>query len=284
MSKLTQEDVERWITEVSTGKFHYTKVLEGQVLPELYPHLRVIMHRAVENEIAKPLGEKERDGLYIKVNKSLEEIQWWHSDGDRAQDLLLLPLGLHEYGYIDEGAVILVAGVYNQGKTAFCLNVVNLNIEKWPNTYLFASEGINQLSWKFRQMHPAVPMPPPFVVYKRFDNFADVIVPTALNVIDYLRTDMEQSYAVSNKISEIQKKLTTGIAVIAMQKPVGRKIAFGGGATAWEPTMYISIDKGYMEFEKIKAPKQMDFDPYRAKWHFTISKGVNFIKGDMIVE
>ena len=109
-------------------------------------------------------------------------------------------------------------------------------------------------------------------------------MPTALNVIDYLRTDIEQSYAVSNKISEIQKKLTTGIAVIAMQKPAGRKIAFGGGATAWEPTMYISIDKGYMEFEKIKAPKAMDFDPYKAKWYFSIRQGVNFEKGELVVE
>lgn len=282
MGNLTQDDVAKWVIEDSTGEFHFTKVLDGQVLPELYSHLRVIMHRLVKGDIARTVSK--RDGFYIKVDKSLEEIQWWHSNGDRAQDLLLLPLGLHEYGYIDEGAVILVAGVYNQGKTAFCLNVVNLNIEKWPNTYLFASEGINQLSWKFRQMTPQVPIPPPFVVYKRYDNFADVVVPDALNVIDYLRTDMEQSYAVSNKISEIQRKLTTGIAVIAMQKPAGRKIAFGGGATAWEPTMYISIDKGYMEFEKIKAPKQMDFDPYRAKWYFHIKKGVNFEQKERIVE
>ena len=282
MGKLTQEDVSRWITEVSTGEFHYTKVLDGQVSPDLHPHLRVIMNRLVKNEVVRPASKK--DGFYVMVDRTLEEVQWWHSNGDRAKDLLTLPLGLHDYGYIDEGGIILVAGLYNQGKTAFCLQTVNLNIEKWPNTYLFDSEGINQLSWKFRQMTPAVPIPPPFVVYKRHDNFADVIVKDGLNVIDYLRTDMEQSYAIGNQISAIQRKLTTGIAVIAMQKPPNRKIAFGGGSTAWEPSMYLSIDRGYIEFEKIKAPKHMNFDPYKMRQYFTIHKGVNFNKGELIAE
>ena len=59
---------------------------------------------------------------------------------------------------------------------------------------------------------------------------------------------------------------------------------FGGASTGAEPELYLSIDKGYLEFEKIKAPKILDYDPYSTKIHFKISQGVNFTEGDTIVE
>ncbi len=237
-----------------------------------------------EKGLAYPI--KGKDGWWRKADLNLEEEQWWNRNGNEEEDSIILPLGINKYAHLTHPALILAAGLYNQGKTAFCLNVVKLNIDKWKdNIFLFASEGLEQLSWKFGKLLPMIEKPPPFKVYRRFDNFADVIVPNGLNIIDYLRTDMEKPYIVSNKIVEINKKLgSDGVAVIAMQKPPGRKVAFGGGSTAWEPTLYVSIDKGYMEFEKIKAPRPMDVDPYRTKIHFTISQGVNFIEGDTVVE
>lgn len=169
--------------------------------------------------------------------------------------------------------------------TAFCMNTIRLNVDKWKgNMALFVSEGMEQLKWKFQQLIPMLETPPPFKVYRRFDNFADVILPDGLNVIDYLRTDMEKSYAVSNKLVEINKKLKTGIAVVAMQKPPGRKVAFGGTSTAWEPALYVSLDKGsdggqVLEFEKIKAQKLIVGDPYLTKIHFEIKQGVRFVEG-----
>ena len=288
--ELTQEALEKWIAEEATGDFHYKAVLNGMVDPRLYGNLRTMMGRAVVKGIASPVGKN--DGYYRKIDSQLEEVHWWDGEGGDFGESILLPLGVHTYGYIAPPAMIVVAGVYNQGKTAFCLQTVNLNIEKWgENTRLFCSEGLEQLRWKFNQMQPPVPKPPPFKVYRRLDNFADVIEPNGLNVVDYLRTDMEDPKVVANKLFDINKKLgPNGIAVVAMQKPSNRKIAFGGEGTAWEPSLYVAISKGrtrgegVLEFEKIKAPKALDYDPYLTKIYFTIHKGVNFEQKELIVE
>ena len=281
--KITQQEIEDWVLSESDGDFHYTKIKDGLVDKTMYPTLRTIMHRMRDKGLAYPI--KGRDGYWRKADLSLEEEQWWNRDDVEEEDSIILPLGINKYGHLPRPSLILVAGLYNQGKTAFCLNVVKLNIDKWKdNMFLYASEGLEQLSWKFRKLLPLIEKPPPFKVYRRFENFADVIHPNGLNIIDYLRTDMDKPYTVTNKLLEINKKLDTGIAVVAMQKPPGRKIAFGGTSTGAEPTLYISIDKGYLEFEKIKAPKPMDIDPYRTKIHFKITYGVNFIEGSTDVE
>jgi len=291
MADLTQEALELWITEESTGEFHYKAVLNGLIHPSLYGSLRTMMGRAVKKGVAMPVGK--HDGYYRKIDSQLDEVRWWDGEGGDFGEAVLLPLGLQRYCYIAPPAMILVAGVYNQGKTAFCLNVVNLNIEKWEDRpiNLFCSEGLEQLKWKFGQMQPAVPIPPPFKVYRRLDNFADVIEPDGLNVVDYLRTDMEDPKVVAQRLFEINKKLgPNGVAVVAMQKPRGRKIAFGGESTAWEPALYVAVDKGrskgesVLEFEKIKAPRALDYDPYMAKIYFSISRGVNIEQRELVVE
>lgn len=281
---ITQQEIEDWVQNKSDGIFHYTKIKDGMIDRKMFGTLRTIMHRMRDKGLAYPVTGK--DGWWRAADKSLEEEQWWNRNGDEAEDCITLPLGINKYAHLTVPSLVLVAGLYNQGKTAFCLNVVKLNIDKWKdNTFLFASEGLEQLSWKFRKLLPFIDKPPPFKVYRRFDNFADVIVPNGLNIVDYLRTDMDKPYTVTNKLVEINKALgPEGVAVVAMQKPPGRKIAFGGTSTGAEPTLYLSIDKGYLEFEKIKAPKPMDIDPYHTKIHFKIAQGVNFIEGDTVVE
>lgn len=281
---ITQQEIEDWVLNESDGVFHYTKIKDGQIDKAQFSILRTIMHRMREKGLVYNAPNKP-DGWWRKADLSLEEEQWWNRDGDEQEDSIILPLGINKYGHIARPSFILVAGLYNQGKTTFCLNVVKLNLDKWKdNIFLFASEGLEQLSWKFRKLLPLIEKPPPFKVYRRFDNFADVIQPDGLNIIDYLRTDMDKPYTVTNKLLEINKKLKTGVAVVAAQKPPGRKLMFGGASTGAEPELYLSIDKGYLEFEKIKAPKILDYDPYRTKIHFKISQGVDFIEGDTVVE
>ncbi len=271
---LTQPEIEAWIGTV-TGKFHYTKVMDGTLKPELYPQLRVVMGRIHKKGIIAPVDGK--DGWWRPVDANLEEICWWDGDGNIG-DNLLLPLGLNKYCYIPKPSLLIIAGKYNAGKTAFCINVVNQNLELWENKLdFYVSEGAEMMKAKFSALNSFIPTPPPFKMYRRTENFADVINPNNLSVIDYLRVDMTQSYAVAQKLFEIFNKLETGIAVVAMQKPPGdRKLAFGGAGTAFEPTLYIGMDKDVLGFEKIKVPKITDIDPYNLKIEFTIRKGVNF--------
>ena len=275
MADLTQEIVEDWVLNKATGKFHYTKVLDGQVTPTLYPQLRTIMHRCKEKGIAYPIDGK--DGWWRAADRNLEEICWWNGDG-AIGDSLVLPLGLNKYCYIPLPSLIIVAGKYNAGKTAFCINLVNCNLELWENKLdFYVSEGAEMMKAKFESLNSYIPKPPPFKMYRRTENFADVLEPDNLSVIDYLRVDMSKTYEIGNALFAIFNKLHRGIAVVAMQKPPGdRKIAFGGASTAFEPTLYIGMDKDVLGFEKIKVPKIIDRDPYALQIKFRLSNGVNF--------
>ena len=281
MEKITQSQIEEWITEKATGTFHYTAVLDGLLKKNIALHsqLRTIMLRCKTKGIAYPVGGK--DGWWRPADNSLEELQWWDSD-EIADDNLVLPLGLNNYCVIPRPSLVVVAGRYNAGKSAFCLNTVNLNIPKWGG-YLdfYVSEGAEMLKPKFAKLD--ITGAPVFRTYRRTENFADVIEPDNLSVIDYLRVDMEQSYAVSAKLFEIFKKLNTGIAVVAMQKPPGdRMLAFGGASTAFEPTLYIGMESisanaGWVGFEKIKIVRPYGgFDPYQIRINYKIESGVKF--------
>ncbi len=279
MPDLTQAQIEQWITEQATGSFHYTKVMDGQVPPQLYAQLRNIMLRCKKKGLVYPVGG--RDGYWRPADKSLEEVQWWDS-GEIAQDNLMLPLGINNYCIIPRPALVIIAGKYNSGKSAFCLNTVALNLEKWGG-YLdfYVSEGAELIKPKFAKL--GITEAPVFRTYHRTENFADVINPDNLSVIDYLRVDMEQAYGVSAKLFEIFNKLKTGIVVVAMQKPPGeRKLAFGGAATAFEPSLYIGMESnasniGWVGFEKIKIPRLYGgTDPYRVKIEYRIKAGVEF--------
>ncbi len=279
MAELTQVEIEDWIINKATGKFHYTKIMDGLIKPELYPQLRAILHRCKEKGIAVPVDG--RDGWWRAADLELEEVCWWDGDGEIG-DNLLLPLGLGKYCYIPLPSLVLVAGKYNAGKTAMLINIVNHNLEKWANRLdFYVSEGAEMMRAKFANLNSYIPKPPPFKMYRRTQNFADVIKPDRLSVIDYLRVDMEKAYAASNKLFEIFNKLEKGIAVIAMQKPPGeRKLAFGGASTAFEPSLYLSMDsiskhRSYVAFEKFKVIKPLDFDPYQLKIEFDIDYGVH---------
>ena len=273
--ELTQTMLEDWIQNKATGKFHYTKVLDGMVDPKLYGQLRTMMHRCKDKGVAYPVDGK--DGWWRPADTSIEELCWWESNGVIG-DNILLPLGLNKYCYIPLPSLIIVAGKYNAGKTAFCINVVNCNLERWGGKLdFYVSEGAEMMKSKFAALNAYIPKPPPFKMYRRTENFADIINPDNLSVIDYLRVDMSKTYEIGNALFSIFNKLRNGIALVAMQKPPGdRKVAFGGASTAFEPSLYIWMDKDELGFEKIKVPKITDTDPYSIKVHFKISKGVNF--------
>ena len=283
MADLTQPKLEGWIQTEATGKFHYTKVLEGQIDPKLYPQLRVMLRRCKEKGIAFPVDGK--DGWWRPADLGLEEVCWWDSDGVIGENIIL-PLGLNKYCYVPLPSLIILAGKYNAGKTALCINIVNDNSELWKDRLdFYVSEGAEMMKAKFDNLNPSISKPPPFKMYRKTENFSDVIDPDNLSVIDYLRVDMSKTYEIGNQLFAIFNKLNRGIAVVAMQKPPGdRKVAFGGASTAFEPTLYVGMDKNVLGIEKIKVPRITDIDPYSLRIEFKIRDGVVFYDTREIID
>ncbi len=280
MAEITQLQIEQWIAEQATGTFHYTKIMDGTIDKKFYPQIRVILQRCKAKGIAYPIGGK--DGWWRPADNSLEELQWWDSK-EIKEDNLLMPLNVNNYCIIPRPSLVIIAGKYNAGKSAFCINTVALNRQRWGGHLdFFVSEGAELINPKFAKLGITT-APGDFKTYRKTENFADVINPDNLSVIDYLRVDMEQAYAVSAKLFEIFNKLKTGIAVVAMQKPPGeRKLAYGGAATAFEPSLYIGMESngtntGWIGFEKIKLPTQYGgVDPSKVKIEYRIRAGVEF--------
>lgn len=217
---------------------------------------------------------------YRKPDNTIEELRWWESG--ETENSLELPLYINNNSIIPRPALVIVAGKYNAGKSAFCLNTIKLNLETWGgNINFFVSEGAGMIKEKFALLD--IEDGEGFKTYRRMKNFADVIEPNGLSVIDYLRVDMEKSYAIGEQLFEIFQKLETGVAVVAMQKPPGeRKLAFGGASTAFEPALYIGMESngsntGWIGFEKIKIARPYGGqDPYSIKIEYRIKNGVTF--------
>ena len=281
MIKPTQQNVEDWIKYQATGTFHYTKVLDGQVSPEFYPQLRVCCKRATERNIAAKIDG--RDGYFRPMNATYEEIIL--EGQDIKEELLKLPMGMQEYAYIFAPALILISGEWNRGKTAYCFDCACLNCEQYK-TVLYVSEGAELMKLRVKNKYGFIPSPMPFTMRKKTSNFADVIKPEEFDlfIFDYLRPNMEKPYAITNELKEIYDRLGNKIAIIAMQKPTGRDIAYGGEPTQWEPMLSIAVGNGYAKFTKIKVPRLFEPDPYKIKFTFRIAKGVNFIKTARVIE
>ena len=154
--------------------------------------------------------------------------------------------------------------------------------------FYFVSEGADQLKRRLSSYNSHIPKPPPFKVYKRTQNFADVVVPDGLNIIDYIRVPKEGAWAIHHKLLEIMEKLKDGVAVVALQKPKGRDEAFGKEFTLFDASLAISIANGYFTYTKVKVPKPNGEgkypDIYHMKQYFDIDKGINLVKGDEIIE
>ncbi len=224
-----------------------------------------------------------RGDYFQRTNNTLEEIAWWQGAAPEDVDIKL-PCQLEQYCRFSRPLLGIVAGVSNAGKTAFMMKTIQLNEEKWGDQlYYFCSEGEMDLREKFQWLR--ISIPPKFHCYRRLEGFQDVVVPDGFNIIDYLRVKPEAMYGIQDDIFAIYSKLTTGIALIAIQKPPGRELGYGGMFTLFDPTFYISIDKASsgrtkIKFVKVKKPRIMDdgIDIYRRYIECSVIRGADMQK------
>ena len=279
---LTQDVVENWIG-LTSGTFHKSEIWSelGIQTPENKTHLRVILTRLEE----KKLIVKVERGLYRRLDETLKPVEWQSADPNKVVPILL-PFGIHEHCRIYPKSIIILAGEKNEGKTAFLYDTIRLNME-WAQIDLFNSEtGPEQMKERFAPL--GIPELAPFNVFERYDNFADVIHPEHLTVIDYLDTNSEV-YMVGVEINSIFKKLTTGVAVIGLQKPppsvtyvkgvkkvISRDLAYGGAFTAKRACLYISLGSHKLKLVYVKTPGDKKVNPNNMMWTYDFNENGYF--------
>ena len=78
----------------------------------------------------------------------------------------------------------------------------------------------------------------------------------------------------------IYDKLTTGIAIVALQKAPGATMARGGVGSLEKPRLYLTMDSGTLKIEKGKNWAQQEINPNGLSCTFKLVQGCKFIKTD----
>jgi hypothetical protein len=271
------EQVERWVS-VTDGDFSVTTCVEALqsitgVTIRDKSTIRQILKRMKDDVKIQKVGTK--DGVYRRIDDVAEEIEWWNADDSPAD--FKLPLGVHEYCTIYPKNIVTIAGEPNSGKTAFSLNVALLNTDRNQVDYyssemgdrelrtrLSKFEGISMDTWKkikFRE---------------RVSNFADVIHPDHISIVDFLEltTDFWQ---IASLTKEIYEKLNTGICVINIQKGKGKEVGRGGDLGLEKPRLYLAMEPGKIKIIKAKAWAKEAVNPNGLQREFKLVQGAKFI-------
>lgn len=268
-------EVREWVKLTTSGVFVTTDVYKDLALTtrDDKKHAVKALLRLQDDGILAKCGEKR--GCYRILEKNAPEIDYLNVNLSNPVDLKW-PFGLEYWVDIYPGNVIVVAGAANAGKTAFMLNVVRQNMFKHRIEYFSSEMGPEEFHLRLRKFEDIELHEWKFHPRVKASNFADVIVPDAVNIIDYLEITKD-FYEVGGEIKAIFDNLNKGIAIIALQKKSGTDIARGGEFTLEKPRLYLSIDSGKLKIVKGKNWAVPESNPNGKEFNFKLVNGCKFI-------
>ena len=204
-----------------------------------YGLLKVTIHRLVKANVLERI--EKQPGVYRVVERDVEEIALEDED-DNPPLNIKWPFGLENLVDIMPKNIIVLAGTKDSGKSAFCMNTIKLNMHSWDIRYFSSEMGEQELKRRLRRHDDMKLSDWKFKAYMRASNFADVIFPEAFNIIDYLEISKD-FHMVSEDIRKIYDRLTTGIALVALQKDKDAEYGRGKSFSLEKARMYLTLDK-----------------------------------------
>lgn len=208
----------------------------------------VALGRMVKEGTIERCGNK--NGCYRRIENEIEESNWIDADIETID--LQYPFEIENIVLTGKKGIVVIAGTSNAGKTAFLLNVIEKNMENFKINY-FSSEigkgGMKRRALKFG--YDLDHWRGKFKFYERAADFADVVKPNEINIIDYLDVT-DEFYKIGGYIKDIFDKLDQGVAIIAIQKNPGNDYGLGGMRSLEKAQIYLSIDPGVVKIIKAK--------------------------------
>lgn len=236
---------------------------------------RVICDRFVKAGLLR--RHPNRKGTFRLVIDDASVIDWQNADTSNIVDILW-PFDLQNLVTIYPKNVIVIAGSFNSGKTAFCLNVIELNQHRekiknlLPIQYFNSEMGAEEMKLRLGKFGPVEWN---FIARERSSNFSDVIKPDKLNIIDYLEVG-DNFYLVGEELSEIFNRLGKGIAIVALQKKRGAEMGRGAEFSVEKARLYLSMDNNLLRIVKAKNWATEGDNPNGKKFRFKLSQGCRF--------
>jgi hypothetical protein len=274
------QEVREWVYS-SSGKFHSSTIdhfLQLSTLNEKKNLSTILSRLCVEGVIER---EGKEHGCFRRVEKEIELIRWWKSPLEEVK--LRWVFGLEDLVEIYPGNIIVVAGLYNAGKSAMVFDFIKRNVDRFQIDVFNSEAGGSELRKRITKMNIANKdkkkwLPPEeggnLSIWERSSDFDDVIKPKGINVIDFLE-EHEEFYKMGAYIKRIHDKLAGGIALIMIQKDVNREFGRGGIGTLEKPRLYLALDHGIMKIVKAKNWKGEE-NPNGLITHFKLYDGWQF--------
>jgi hypothetical protein len=266
------DEFRTWVT-LQEGYWNLTEAKQAlQILTkEEKAHLDVIIHRLKKDGLIEKYGKQA--GVYRRVDIELEAIDFLNASSDALD--LQWPFDIQNYVKIHPGAIIGGAGESNSGKTAYALNCARLWQDKFDVHYFSSEMGRTELRERLSKFpHPLESWRVHF--WERSCNFADVIRPDGINIIDFLEIH-DEFYKVGLYIKEIFDKLKSGIAFILIQKNKNTDFGLGGMRSLEKARLYLAMEPGRLKIVKAKNWARQE-NPNGLAIDFKLAQGCKFIK------
>ena len=278
MPELTIGIIRDWI-DGTEGRWFLAKEIDNDLdirTPKGKSARRVILHRLLQEKILE--RDRYQQGKYKLLDQNLAELDFKCADPSKFF-LIDIPFNLHDYVLLYPQNIACIAGSPDSGKTAFLLNLVKLNLDKFYEIYYFTSElspeELNLRLSKFRDMNIEDWN---FHAIERSSNLVEVIQPDALNIIDYFEfASGIEFYQIADIFRQIVDKLKSGICWVALQKKRGAELGRGAEFGLEKPRLYLTIENGKLKIEKGKTWAMPGQNPTGKAFSFKLVGGAEFV-------
>ncbi len=234
---------------------------------------RFILHTLKSEGVIEAHLKQNR--LFRRIDKDLRLIDF-KKTGRREPLDLKLPFNLSKMVNVYPRNIIVIAGASDSGKTAWMLNFIKDNQDNFSIYYYSSEMGEAELANRLSKFDSMTLNDWNFRAEERSANFADVIRPDDINLIDFLEISSDFS-EIAEQIRNIHDRLGTGICIIAIQKNKGVDLGRGGSFSLEKARLYLSMDAGITTVIKAKNWASPDKNPNRLKICYKIVKGCEFI-------
>jgi len=213
-------------------------------------------------------------GLYRKLERPVP-IDFRNAKDEYVD--IILPLDMNRLVKITKKSIVIVSGVTNAGKSAFLLNLIHDNMDKFDIDYYSSELNDSRLKIRLKCFEDVEgrEIEWKFNAYELTQDYVHFINPNGISIIDYLEV-YDNFYAVGGLVNEIFRMLKEGIVFIALQKNPHQAFGLGGSRSAEKAHLYISIDAGVLKIVKAKEWANPLINPNNMATRFKLYMGSKF--------
>jgi hypothetical protein len=274
VTKSLAERIEAWIFE-TTGWFSYEECDKELGIRDSKDkdNRRQIIKRLKDAGLVESHSSHNKLLRHVKVATRLIDFK---SANLRTPLAIKYPFGIENYFRTYPRNLVVIAGAADAGKTAFLLNLIRLNMADFSIYYQSSEMGAAELASRLEKFEGIGLEDWNFIAEERSRDFPDIIRPDCLNIMDYLELAGD-FYMVADYLKQIHDKLSSGVAVVALQKRRNAELGRGGDFGLEKPRLYLTMDAGKLTIQKAKNWTDPQVNPNNLTLNFKIVNGCKFI-------